>query len=82
MAGKRRIRKGVSGDSTQSFNNLLNSTDKRKDVNWPEETKINLLLYLKKCIFFEHLNHDSLLKLIAKVRLRSVEENEVVLREG
>jgi CRP-like cAMP-binding protein len=51
-------------------------------MNWPEETKINLLLYLKKCIFFEHLNHDSLLKLIAKVRRRAVDEGEVVLQEG
>lgn len=40
------------------------------------------MLYLKKCIFFEHLTHDSLLKLIAKIRIRSIEEGEVVLREG
>jgi CRP-like cAMP-binding protein len=41
-----------------------------------------LLLYLKRCIFFEHLTQESLLKLIAKVRLRTVDQNEVVLREG
>jgi CRP-like cAMP-binding protein len=40
------------------------------------------LLYLKKCIFFEHLNHDSLLKLIAKARVKTVAQGEVVIKEG
>lgn len=39
-------------------------------------------MHLKKCIFFEHLSHESILQLIAKIRSRLVEKGEVVVREG
>jgi len=40
------------------------------------------MLHLKKCIFFEHLNNESLLDLIEKIRLRYIEAGEVIIKEG
>lgn len=39
-------------------------------------------MVLRKCILFQYLSHESILKIIAKLKQRLVAKNEVVIREG
>lgn len=85
LKDRRRERKGISGDCSQDCRKITMAIAEEKqnnEANFSEETKVNLIMHLKKCIFFEHLSHDSILQLISKIRSRSVEKGEVVVREG
>jgi hypothetical protein len=83
LKGRKRGRAGVSGDSTkEGFKIIDEKLMSSPKYDWPEQTKVNLLMHLRKCVFFEHLSTENLLKLISHMRSVDFKEGEVVIREG
>ena len=51
-------------------------------TEWPEQTTVNLIVNLKRCVFFEHLQTEELLKLAQRMRAEEYQAGEAVIREG
>jgi cAMP-dependent protein kinase regulator len=50
--------------------------------NHPQEVIVNLLMHLKRCVFFEHLDTPDLIKLAQRMRTVDFRAGEIIIQEG
>ena len=75
-------RKKIRGDTLAvSFSMMNEKLIAPPAEGWSSRVKAKLLMYLKKCVLFQHLSSESLL-VIDSMRYLEFEEGEIVLREG
>ena len=62
-------RKGIIGDRPkEGFLVTGHQYLSTPGYDYPEEVIVNLIMFLKKCVFFEHLPTQELIKLIKRMK--------------
>lgn len=62
-------RRGIIGDRPkEGFLTIGNMYLASPVVDYSQQVIVNLMMYLKKCMFFEHLEPNELIKLIQRMK--------------
>ncbi len=76
-------RKGIIGDRPkEGFLTVGYQYLSTPGKEWPEQVTVSLIMYLKKCVFFQHLPTNDLLKLIHRMRAVVFNAGDVIIKQG
>ena len=64
------------------FNQFSENLIPQPEEGWSSKVKAKLIMYLKRCVLFQHLTTDNLFKVIDTMRYLRFEQGDTVLKEG